>query len=192
MVTIDNTEFSSAQSLAAILSCKTKEAMVKIANRLDLYISPNIAKAKMATRLAEEILSNPIEIVSRLSRTELLLLEEFLTAGKDTYIVKKARKSEYMLQKWCLILTYEDTADNKWHLLMPDEVRTALSTVATPYIELAKSGQKGPTAKELRLRSFMSDLLGHNDFTVIGNTVINHRAKDNPGLDGTGSGNPTK
>ena len=178
MVTIANTNFSSNQRLAAILAVKTKEAMTKIANRLDLYVSPNIAKAKMASRLAEEILSNPIEVVSRLSKTELLLLEEFLIADKGTYIIKKARKAEYMLQKWCLILTYEDEANGKWHLLMPDEVRESLMEVAFPYIEMAKAGQKGPSAKELRMRSFMTDLLGHSDFTISDNTVINHRPKD--------------
>lgn len=146
MVTIAYTNFYSNQSLAAILAVKTKEALDKIAERIDLYVSPNIAKAKMVSRLAEEILSNPIEVVSRLSKTELLLLEEFLTAGKDTYIIKKARKSEYMLQKWCLVLTLEDEASGKWHLHMPDEVRDSLRTVAQPYIEMAKVGQKGPSA----------------------------------------------
>lgn len=132
----------------------------------------------MATRLAEEILSNPIEVVSRLSNTELLLLEEFLVADKGTYIIKKARKAEYMLQKWCLILTYEDEVNGKWHLLMPDEIRESLIEVAFPYIELAKAGKKGPSAKELRMRSFITDLLGHSDFTISGNTIINHRPKD--------------
>lgn len=180
MVTIPNTDFKSNVKLANILYCKTKESMLKIANRLDLYVSPNIAKAKMATRLADEMLSNPIEIVSRLSKTELLLLEELLNAEKGTYIVKKARKAFYMLQKWCLVLTYEDVANGKWHLLMPDEVYDTLKEVAIPYIEMAKAGQKGPSAKELRMRSFMADLLGHSDFTIQGNTVINYHSKKQP------------
>lgn len=175
MVTIQNTDFHSNVALARILECKTKEAMSKIANRLDLYVSPNIAKAKMATRLADGMLENPIEIVSRLSKTELLLLEEFLNAAPGTYIVKKQRKVQYMMQKWCLILTYEDTPNGKWHMMMPDEVRDALAPVAPAYIELAKAGVKGPSAKELRMRSFMADLLGHDDFTIHGNMVINHR-----------------
>lgn len=28
------------------------------------------------------------------------------------------------------------------------------------------------------MRNFMADLLGHSDFTIQGNTVINHRPKD--------------
>lgn len=174
MVTIPNTDFSSDIKLAQVLYCKTKEAMSKIADRLDLYVSPNIGKDKMARRLSEEMLSNPLEIVSRLSKTELLLLEEFLLADKDHYIVKKARKTEYLLQKWCLVLTYENMVNGKWSLLMPDEVRASLHEVAMPYIEMAKAGAKGPTAKELRLHSLMNELLGHSDFTISSNRVMNH------------------
>ncbi len=163
--------------LAQVLHSTTKEKLSKIANRLDLYVSPNITKDKMARRLADEILANPIEVVSRLSRTELLLLEEIINAGANNYVAKKSRKSEYMMQKWGLVLTYEDVADNKWHLLMPDEVREALASVAAPYIELAKEGKKGPSAKDLRMASFIADFLGHNDFTISDGIVINHRPK---------------
>lgn len=51
------------------------------------------------------------------------------------------------------MLTYEDEVAGKWYLLMPDEVRDSLRTVATPYIEMTKAGHKGPSAKELRMRS---------------------------------------
>lgn len=177
MICIPNTDFTSDIELARILYSTTKEKLFKIANRLDLYVSPNIAKDKMARRLADEILSNPIEVVSRLSRTELLLLEEFINAGPNKYVVKKIRKSEYMLQKWGLVLTHEDMDNNQWHLLMPDEVREALAPESTAYIALAKEGKKGPSAKELRMASFMADFLGHTDFTIKGNTIINHRPK---------------
>lgn len=177
MICIPNKDFSSDVELARVLYSSTKEKMSKIANRLDLYVSQNIAKEKMARRLADEILSNPIEVVSRLSRTELLLLEEFINADANQYVEKKIRKSEYMLQKWGLVLTYEDLADNKWYLLMPDEVREALASQAAPYIALAKEGKKGPSAKELRMASFMADFLGHTDFTIADGIVINHRAK---------------
>ena len=58
---------------------------------------------------------------------------------------------------------------------MPDEVREALATVSKSYIGLAKEGKKGPTAKDLRMASFMADLLGHTDFTIVDGIVINHR-----------------
>lgn len=164
--------------MARILYSSTKEKLSKIAKRLDLYVSTNIVKDKMARNLANEILSNPIEVVSRLSRTELLLLEEFLNVGSNNYVVKKIRKSEYMLQKWGLVLTYEDITANQWHLLMPDEVREALAPEGSSYIALAKEGKKGPSAKELRMASFMADLLGHTDFSIQNGIVINHRPKE--------------
>ena len=178
MVTIKDKSFSSAQKLSSILYVMRKEELLKIAKRLDFYVSPNITKDKIATRLAASMLAEPIEIVSRLSKTELLLLEEMINAGSNTYVEKKLRKSPYMLQKWGLVLTYEDEANGKWYLLMPDEVREALATVSASYIAMAKEGKKGPSAKDLRMASFMADILGHKDFTIVDGMVINHRASN--------------
>lgn len=176
MVQIRDKSMTSDFTLESILYSKKKEDLLKIAKRLDFWISPNVTKSKVAVRLAVDMLSDTIEIVTRLSKSELLLLDEFLKAGPNTYIEKKERKTEYMLQKWGLVVTYEDTMKGKWYMLMPDEVREALHKIAEPYISLAKEGRKGPTAKELRMISMFSGLLGHNDFTVVGNTVINHRS----------------
>lgn len=176
MVTIKDKSFKSAQKLSSILYVMKKDALLKIANRLDFYVSPNITKDKIASRLAASMLAEPIEIVSRLSKTELLLLDELINAGPDTYVEKKLRKSPYMLQKWGLVLTHEDEVNGKWYLLMPDEVREVLSTVAASYIAMAKEGKKGPSAKDLRMTSFMADLLGHTDFTIVDGMVINHRS----------------
>ena len=175
MITIPNKSFKSSQKLSEILYVMKKDELLKIANRLDYYISPNINKEKMASRLAASMLAEPIEIVSRLSKTELLLLEQLINAGTDTYIEKKIRKSHYMLQKWGLVLTYEDEAAGKWYLLMPDEVRESLATVSSSYINMAKEGKKGPSAKDLRMASAMASLLGHTDFTLIDGVLINHR-----------------
>lgn len=177
MITIPDKTFKSSLKLADILFVMKKDELLKIAKRLDFYVSPNVNKDKVASRLADSMLSEPIEIVSRLSKTELLLLEEFFNAGPDAYVEKKWRKSPYMLQKWGLVVTYEDEPNGKQHILMPDEVREALSTVSSSYITLAKEGRKGPSSKELRMASAMASLLGHTDFTIIDGVVINHRAK---------------
>lgn len=178
MITIPDKTFKSSLRLADILYVMKKDELLKIAKRLDFYVSPNVNKNKVASRLADSMLSEPIEIVSRLSKTELLLLEELLNAGPDTYVEKKWRKSLYMLQKWGLVLTYEDEPNGKQYLLMPDEVREVLASVSSAYIALAKDGKKGPSAKDLRMASAMASLLGHTDFTIIDGVVINHRAKE--------------
>lgn len=177
MVTIKDKSFSSNQKLSEILYVMKKEELLKIAKRLDFYVSPNVSKDKVATRLSASMLGEPIEIVSRLSKKELLLLEELINAGPNTYVEKKWRKSLYMLQKWGLVLTYEDEPNGKQHLLMPDEVREALASVSPAYIAMAKDGKNGPSAKELRMASMMASLLGHNDFSIVDGMVINHRAK---------------
>lgn len=177
MVTIKDISFASNQKLSDILYVMKKDELLKIAKRLDLYVSPNVTKDKVANRLAASMLEEPIEIVSSLSKTELLLLEELIKAGPDSYLEKKWRKSLYMLQKWGLVLTYEEGAYDRQYLLMPDEVRKALASVSSDYITMAKEGKKGPSAKELRMASMMADLLGHTDFTIVDDMVINHRAK---------------
>lgn len=176
MVTIKDMSFSSDQKLSDILYVMKKEELLKIAKRLDFYVSPNVTKDKVAARLAASMLAEPIEIVSRLCKTELLLLEELINAGPNAYVEKKWRKTLYMLQKWGLVLTYEDEANGKQCLLMPDEVRDALGKVGAAYIAMAKEGRKGPSAKELRMASMMANLLGHTDFTIVDGMVINHRA----------------
>lgn len=177
MITIPDKSFKSSLKLSDILYVMKKDELLKIAHSLDFYVSPNVNKDKTALRLAASMLEEPIEIVSRLSKTELLLLEELINAGPNTYLEKKWRKSLYMLQKWGLVLTYEDEANGKQFLLMPDEVREALASVSNAYIAMAKEGKKGPSAKELRIASMMPDLLGHRDFTIVDGMVINHCAK---------------
>lgn len=175
MVTIPDKTFKSNQKLADILYVMKKDELLKIAKRLDFYVSPNVTKDKVASRLAAQMIAEPIEIVSRLSKTELLLLEELIGAGPNTYVEKKWRKSLYMLQKWGLVLTYEDEPNDRQYLLMPDGVREALATVSAPYIVLAKEGKKGPSAKDLRMVSMMASLLDHSDFSIVDGVVINHR-----------------
>lgn len=175
--TIKKKDFTSAHRLADVLYVKKKDDLLKIAKRLDFWISPNVSKDKIATRLANAMLSEPIEVVSRLSKTELLILEEILDAGPNAYIEKKMRKTPYMLQKWGLVLTYEDEESDKWHLLMPDEVREALEECARPYIALAKEDKPRPSAKELRMRSVIADLLGTDDFTIVNGMVIRNTDK---------------
>lgn len=167
---------SADMTLAFLLTFHAKKDLIGIADRLDLYVSPNITKEKMSQRLAAAVLANLIEIVFRLSKSELQLLDELVKAGPDAFVQRKQRKTYYMLQKLGLVVTYEDDAKGLWHMMMPDEVRTALQDIYPSYLEMALAGKKGPTAKQLRMASFMRQFLGHDDFTIIGNQIINHRA----------------
>lgn len=128
MVTIKHTNFTSDLSLASILSVKTKADMLKICEKLDLYVSPNLKKEETARRIAQEILHHPINILSQLCKADLQLLDKIEKVGLNQYIVVKQRKTLYKLQKFGLVLTYEDNERNEWHLLMPDCVRESLFT----------------------------------------------------------------
>ena len=160
MVTISNTNFTSNLSLASILSVKTKADMLKICKKLDLYVSPNLKKDETARRIAQEILHSPLQVLEQLCKSELQLLDKIEKAGPNQYIIVKQRKTLYKLQKFCLVLTYEDHEKGEWHLLMPDCVRESLAKSYSTYLEFAEKGIKPPSAKELRMMAAFQRYMG--------------------------------
>ena len=156
MITIPNTKYKSNDiQLAHILNSTTKVNMLKVLKKFDLYASPNLKKDETARRVAAEVLDNPIEILSRLSKTELQIVDEFVKGGDDTYVVRKQRQTFYILQKYFLVVTYCDEAKGEWHMLMPKALRESLATSLSFYLDCAMKGVKAPSAKELRIMSMM-------------------------------------
>ena len=101
MVTIPNKTYTAnAIHLSQILGSTKKVNMLKVCKKFDLYVSPNIKKEETARRIANEILYNPIEIISRLSKVELQILDEFVKGDDSTYVVRKQRKTPNILQKY--------------------------------------------------------------------------------------------
>ena len=134
--------------------------MLKACDKLDLYVSPNLKKDETARRIAQEMLGNPIEILSRLNKQELQMVDEFVKGDVNTYVVRKMRKTQYKLKKLYLVATYCYEEKQVWHMLMPDEQREALSSNYKFYLDLAEKGQKGPTAKQLRMMAAMKRIMG--------------------------------
>lgn len=158
MITIQHTEFTSEQvSLDMILNSTTKVNMLKVLKKFDLYASPNLKKDETARRIAAEVIDNPIEILSRLNKTELQMVDEFVKGGDDTYVIRKQRKTPYILQKYYLVVTYCDDAKGEWHMLMPKRLRESLATNLPFFLDCAMKGVKAPSAKELRIMSAMHD-----------------------------------
>ena len=77
MITIKDTTFTSDISLVAILGVMTKAEMLKICDKLELYVSPNLKKDETARRVARELLDNPCDILHVLNKQELQLVDEF-------------------------------------------------------------------------------------------------------------------
>ena len=99
MITIPDTEFKAGDiRLAQILNSTTKVNMLKVLKKFDLYASPNLKKDETARRVAAVALDNPIEILSRLNKTELQIVDEFVKGADDTYVVRKQRQTPYILQ----------------------------------------------------------------------------------------------
>lgn len=117
-----------------------------------MYVSPNLNKEETARRVAEGILSAPVNIMCSLCKAEHQLLEVFVTASANAYVVRKIRKTLYKLQKFGLVLTYEDDAKGEWHMLMPDSVRDSLADFVPQFMNYINAGQPIPSAKEIRMR----------------------------------------
>lgn len=88
------------------------------------------------------------------------IIDEFVKGGANTYVVRKMRKTQYKLQKLYLVATYCDEEKQEWHMLMPDELREVLAKDYKFYLGLAEKGQKGPTAKQLRMMAAMKRIMG--------------------------------
>ncbi len=161
-ITIKDKTFTSNISLEAILNVMTKVEMLKICDKLELYVSPNLKKAETARRVASEILNNPDDVLHVLNKQELQIVDEFVKAGPNHYAVRKARKMPYKLQKFGLVVTYIDTANTQWHMLMPDAVRESLAADCQFYLDLAEAGKKLPSKKQLRLMEALARLRGED------------------------------
>ena len=161
MIVIPNKNFTADSiRLVQLLNSTTKVNMLKACDKLDLYVSPNLKKDETARRIAQEMLDNPIEILSRLNKQELQMVDEFVKGGANTYVIRKMRKTEYKLQKLYLVATYCDEEKQEWHMLMLDDLREALSNDYRFYMDLAEKGQKGPTAKQFRMMAAMKRIIG--------------------------------
>ena len=158
MVTISHTDFTSDIPLEAILRVKTKEKIVGIITKLGLYISPNLKKDETARRAASILLDDPQSVLDDLSKDELHLVKEFVDAGPNAYIRRKMRKTPYKLQKYALVLTYEDFDTNLWQMLMPDAVRLAFA----PYIDGAIAFKEKHPRKLTRKERLFLDWLEYS------------------------------
>lgn len=86
MITLTNKTYTAdAIHLSHILGSTTKVNMLKVCKKFDLYVSHNLKKDETARRVAHEVIDNPIEIISRLSKAELQILNEFVKGDDSTY-----------------------------------------------------------------------------------------------------------
>lgn len=110
----DTTTYDSSIRLVQLVGGVTKADMLKVCDKLDLYVSPNLKKDETARRVAQELLNSPIEILSNLNKQELQIIDEFVKGGVNTYVIRKMRKTPYKLQKLYLVATYCDEEKQEW------------------------------------------------------------------------------
>ena len=79
------------------------------------------------------------------------MAKDFVDAGPNAYLTRKMRKTFYKLQKYGLVLTYEDWEKHEWRMLMPDGVREVLSANLPGLLTLVEKIGRVPSYKELRM-----------------------------------------
>lgn len=89
----DTTTFDSSIRLVQLVGGVTKANMLKVCDKLNLYVSPNLKKDETVRRVAQELLDSPIGILSNLNKQELQIIDEFVKGGANTYVVRKMRKT---------------------------------------------------------------------------------------------------
>ena len=89
MIVIPNKNFTADSiRLVQLLNSTTKVNMLKVCDKLDLYVSPNLKKDETARRIAQEMFDNPIEILSRLNEQELQIRS--ILGRKETLMTCKS------------------------------------------------------------------------------------------------------
>ena len=151
MITIPNLDYTSDIKMPDALRGATKSEMFKIVRKLDLFVSQDLDGEVLVTRFVEELIKADIEILCALDKQELKIVEEFVNGGPNTHVVRKMRTKPYLLQKYCIVLTYCDEENKQWHFLMPDEMRESLAKRLPYFLDLAKRGLKPASARQIRL-----------------------------------------
>lgn len=88
-------------------------------------------------------MKNPLAALYSLSKTKLQLVDELVEAGLNKYVTREIKKTCYKLQKYTLVLTYEDFEAGEWKMLMPG-VRESLSTGIPAILSIVERTGKHP------------------------------------------------
>lgn len=57
-----------------------------------------------------------------------------------------------------MVVTFEDSTEGEWHMLMPKELRESLATNLSFFLDCAMKGIKAPSAKAIRIMSMLKDV----------------------------------
>lgn len=68
------------------------------------------------------------------------------------------RKTCYKLQKYSLVLTYEDYEAGEWKMLIPDCVRESLSPSLPAILLIVERIGKAPKYRDLRMLAMLNGL----------------------------------
>ena len=100
-----------------------KETLLYIAGRFGISLPKSYSKEKMAEKLSDYVLKNPMKCLEQLSVKELEVLKEAVKAGADTHVVRPNRRFYDTMRQLLLVSTFHHKKERKLYFLLPDELR---------------------------------------------------------------------
>lgn len=135
MLRCKSEKFRSSAKLVDGLKVNTKEDLKNIAQLLCLSIPSKLRKEEYAAYMAEAVLNCPTSWLPQLTRYELILLQNLVKAGPDTYIEAPNILMTTALETLSLVITdYDYVSEGKIRYMICDELREAVASHVDEYL----------------------------------------------------------
>ena len=119
-----------------------KETLLYIAGRFGMSLPKSYSKEKMAEKLSDYVLKNPMKCLEQLSVKELEVLREAVKAGADTHVVRPNRRFYDAMRQLLLVSTFHHKKERKLYFLLPDELRELFAPLLDKAIKAEKKREK--------------------------------------------------
>ena len=115
MITVPRIDYHTSFLLSDLFRLCTKDELQKFADKIDVYLPHSYNKDRQANCLSESIREDPLNTLRLLSKKEMDIVKQIISAGKDRGIkVKKMPKTLYTLQKLALVASFMDDGNNSY------------------------------------------------------------------------------
>lgn len=137
MITLKQNSYTDACPMEEILQVSTIDSLNKAFSLMGYRFKGKPRKVQIAKGIVKHIKENPREVLERLDTTSLKQLKELLEKGKGNAIVLDGTSLFTPLQKMLLVLSYENTRENKTYLYLIKDLYDIFSPVIND-IEIPK------------------------------------------------------
>ncbi len=151
MITLRQPDFRTNIHLEYFLEVDKRTELYAAARDLGINHCSRCIKQELADLIRQMILQHTDSVLQQLPLEELQYVKQLVEAGPDTCMEVPIQKDFYFLQRFYLVVSYEDQKRNIYHLVMPDEVREAIAPLIDAAIEREAEQEKSVVGKTVQL-----------------------------------------